>query len=330
MKANMCLHCAPLTAFLLGLGCGMDAGIVDPGIDDIGLEPALLSGRYSAWSAPVNLGGVVNSPFNDQGPNISKDELSLYITSTRPGGFGGNDIWVSRRAKKDAPWGPPVNLGPIINTSGVESTPTLSKDERRLYFASARAGGMGGIDLWVSERFDKQDDLGWQEPVNLGATVNSAAADLGPAFFVDPASGALIMYFYSTRPGGPGLRDIYRSRLDESGSFTSAVLVSELSTIHEDEQPSIRRDGLEILFASNRPGSFSSAVTDLWLSTRPSTSEPWSEPVNLGAVINTDSLEARPSLSYDGKSLYFFSDGHGGFGSTDLLVSTRQKLDNDS
>jgi hypothetical protein len=141
------------------------------------------------------------------------------------------------------------------------------------------------------------------------------------------------MYFYSTRLGGLGRRDIYRSTVNEDGSFTPAALVSELSTPAEDEQPSIRRDGLEILFASNRVGSLrpadpsSPTLTDIWVSTRPSTSEPWSEPLNLGPVINTASLEARPALSFDGKSLYFFSDGHGGSGSTDLFVSTRTKLD---
>lgn len=326
MKGTMCLNCLPLTALMLNLACGTDAGIVDP---ETRGRPAFLSGRYSAWSTPVNLGEVVNSAFNDQGPSISKDELSLYFASTRPGGFGGNDIWVTHRDNQEAPWGTPVNLGSAINTSGVESTPTLSKDERRLYFASARPGGIGGIDLWVSERFDKKDDLGWQEPVNLGTAVNSAAADLGPAFFVDPASGALIMYFYSTRPGGLGLRDIYSTALDENGLFTPAVLVSELSTPFEDEQPSTRRDGLELLFASNRPGSLSSTVTDIWVATRTNTSDPWSEPVNLGPVINTGSLEARPALSFGGESLYFFSDGHGGLGGTDLFVSTRVKLDDD-
>jgi WD40-like Beta Propeller Repeat len=89
------------------------------------------------------------------------------------------------------------------------------------------------------------------------------------------------------------------------------------------------RDGLEIFFASNRPGSVSAIVTDVWVSTRPSTSDPWSEPVNLGVVINAAGLEARPALSFDGRSLYFFSDRHGGFGSTDLFVSTRRKVGDD-
>ena len=277
----------------------------------------------SEWSPPSNLGPEINSTTNDQGPAISRDELSIYFASTRPGGFGGNDLWVSRRAHKTDSWSAPLNLGATINTSAVESTPYLSRDGRRLYFASARPNGMGGIDLWVSEREDRTDDLGWGEPVNLGPAINSAAADLGPAFFLDRETERVTMYFYSTRPGGPGLRDIYRSTVDEAGSFTPAVLVAELSTPFEDEQPSVRRDGLEVFFASNRPGSLGTVVTDIWVSRRARASDPWSEPENLGPGINTAGLEARPALSFDGRRLYFFSDGHGGSGATDLFVTVR-------
>jgi len=53
--------------------------------------------KYSDWSAPINLGPIVNSTAIDRGPAISKDGLSLYFASTRPGGEGGEDIYVSQR-----------------------------------------------------------------------------------------------------------------------------------------------------------------------------------------------------------------------------------------
>ncbi len=327
MKCSVSYAQGQFAILCVGLGCGVTHVKMSPVSQAAGIAVAGQSQFYSDWSAPVNLGGTVNSSVNDQGPTTSTDERSLYLVSNRPGGFGGNDLWVSHRATKDKSWGAPVNLGPMINTSGVESTPTLSKDERRLYFASSRPGGAGSLDLWVSERVDKEDDLSWQSPVNLGPMINSAAGDLGPTFFEDPQTGGLVMYFYSTRPGGPGLRDIYRSTVDDSGSFTPAILVPELSTPYGDEQPSIRQDGLEIFFASNRARTLSSTATDIWVSTRVGTSAVWPEPVNLGIAINTESVEGRPALSYDGKSLYFFSDGHGGFGSTDLFVSSRTYLD---
>jgi WD40-like Beta Propeller Repeat len=299
--------------------------------------------QFSDWSAPVNLGPVVNSAGTDQGAAISKDELELYFVR-EVGGFGLGDLWVSTREHKKDPWGPPLNLGPTINTSARESTPALSRDGLRLYFSSARDGGLGGMDIWVSERIDKRDPLGWGRgphglpipPVNLGSGVNSAAGDVGPALFEDREAGTVTLYFYSTRPRDPddltADRDIYASVLSADGSFGPAVLVPELSTDFEDEQPSIRRDGLEMFFVSNRPGSVVNPTTglpssDIWVSTRASTSDPWSPPVNLGPCINTAGLEGRPALSFDGRSLYFFSNGHGGSRMTDLFVSTRTKLD---
>ena len=67
--------------------------------------------KYSDWSAPINLGPIVNSTAIDRGPAISRDGLSLYFASTRlSGSFGGEDVYVSQRESPDSEWGPPVNL----------------------------------------------------------------------------------------------------------------------------------------------------------------------------------------------------------------------------
>ncbi|MGH7699602.1 MAG: hypothetical protein ACREMJ_03655, partial [Gemmatimonadales bacterium] len=76
--------------------------------------------------------------------------------------------------------------------------------------------------------------------------------------------------------------------------------------------------------ASDRLGTFGSL--DLWLATRASTSDPWSTPANLGPVVNTTVIDARPALSFDGTQLYFQSPRPGGHGSFDLYVTTRSKL----
>src|SRR5262245_44006080 len=65
--------------------------------------------KYSNWSEPVNLGPVINTGFNDQHAALSKNGLSLYFTSNRPGGYGADDLWVSRRASVEDPWGAPQN-----------------------------------------------------------------------------------------------------------------------------------------------------------------------------------------------------------------------------
>jgi WD40-like Beta Propeller Repeat len=288
--------------------------------------PSAEAQKYSDWSAPVNLGSTINSPFSDQGAAISRDGLSLYFTSDRPGGLGGPfDMYVSQRASVDDPWGAPMNLGPIVNTVFDEGNPAFSRDGHLLFFQSKRPGGLGGIDLWVSRREHPHDDFDWQPAVNLGPTVNSAADDNGPSYFENEEDGAPQLYFGSSRSGGLGAADIYLSEQLADGSFGPAVLVTELSSVSNENRPSIRHDGLEIFFQSNRIGSLGTAL-DLWVATRASTLDAWSGPVNLGITINTASIENNANLSSDGKTLWFSSDRPGGFGGLDFYMATRTKV----
>ncbi len=287
--------------------------------------PSAQAQKYSDWSPPVNLGSAINSTFSDQQPAISKDGLSLYFTSNRPGGVGSFDMYVSQRASVDDPWGSPVNLGPTVNTTFDEGNPAFSRDGHFLFFQSKRPGGLGGIDLWVSQREHTQDDFDWQPAVNLGPGVNSAADDNGPSYFENEEDGSPQLYFGSSRAGGLGAADIYVSEQMADGSFGPAVLVTELSSASNENDPSIRHDGLEIFFHSNRTGSIGTAL-DLWVATRESTLDPWSTPVNLGSPVNIASQEQNAYLSSDGKTLFFSSDRPGGFGGLDLYMTTRTKL----
>lgn len=293
--------------------------------------------RFSGWSTPVNLGPTVNSVDADFDAFVAKDGLSLYFTAgrNRQPNFGLRDIWVAHRESVEEPWGPPLNLGTTINTAAHESKPTLSLDGHRLYFASNRAEGLGGFDLYVSRRHDKRDDFGWETPVNLGSPLNSSASEeSGVTFFEDDATGALVVYFASSRPGGLGGLDIYSSTLLDDGTFGPVTLVQELSSSFTDQDPAVRRDGLELYLASNRPGT--QGAQDLWVATRATTADPWSTPVNLGPTINTPTRPSdleqandfRPTLSFDGTTLYFNSAFRDGNLSSmfDIWMSTRSKV----
>ena len=286
--------------------------------------------QFSEWSEPVNLGPTINSAFADFGSAISKNGLSLYFSSDRPGGFGGNDIWVSQRASVNDPWGPPENLGPEINTGAGEFLPNFSRDGHLMFFSSNRPGGFGDYDIWVSWRADTQDDFGWQAPVNLGAGVNSAAFDAAPHYFENRGRGVPELFFTSGRPGGLGDLDTYVSALASDGSFRPAVLVFELSSPQRDARPNLRHNGLEIFFYSNRPGSVPSVdglpSLDLWVSTRETTLDAWSTPVNLGDTVNSAFDDQHPAISSDGQTLFFNSTRPGGLGGSDLYMTTRTKL----
>jgi len=279
--------------------------------------------QYTEWSQPVNLGPTLNSPANDSGPAISKDGLSLYFFSTRPGGFGGSDLLVSQRATQDDPWGPPVNLGPTVNSSSNDQIPSFSRDGHWLFFNSDRPGGFGGTDIWGSWRVQTHDDFGWQTPVNLGPNINTAFADHGANYFENDKGGAPQLYFGSDRQGPTDNTDFYVSELQPDDSWGPATRIPELSSTASEGRPIPRHDGLEIFFYSSRPGG--TGGPDLWTATRDTLDAPWSTPVNLGPGVNTSFSDLHPYLAADAQTLFFGSSRPGGLGGIDLYMTTRSK-----
>jgi hypothetical protein len=282
----------------------------------------LSSFANSEWSAPVNLGAPINTAFNEQGPTLSNDGLSLYFGSDRPGGFGAVDIWVSRRACEDCSWEEPVNLGPVVNTSAPETGPGLSVDGHLLFFRSIRESGRGLGDIYVSRRANPKDDFGWAPPVGLGPDVNTAAEEAGAEYLQSAEDGPANLYFNRAPPGGTA--DLYTAPITREGETRGpAVLVSELShPTGTDQGPTVRTDGREIFFFSTRPGS--SGGLDLWTSTRRSVHHAWAAPVNPGAPLNSTGFEQQPSLSDQGRTLVFASNRSGSLGGTDIWISTRR------
>ena len=275
----------------------------------------------SEWFDPVNLGSIINTTFNEQGPTLSNDELSLYFGSDRPGGTGGFDIWVSQRACKNCDWETPVNLGPAVNTASDETGPGLSVDGHLLFFRSTRPGGAGLGDVFLSKRANPKDDFGWEAPVALGPDVNTAAAEAGAEFLQSAEDGPANLYF--NRAPARGTADLYTVAVTREGETRGpAVLISELSDpVATDQGPTLRSDGREIFFFSTRPGGIGGA--DLWTSTRRNVHDPWTPPVNVGAPVNSTAAEQQPSLSSGGLTLLFASSRPGGFGGTDIWMSTR-------
>ncbi len=124
------------------------------------------------WADPVNL-SAVNSSQVDVHPAIFDDKW-LFFASSREGGFGGMDIWMSEY--RDGSWSLPVNLGPQINTSGNEQTPFMDNDGRTLFFASDTHPGLGGYDLFKAVKLSG-DWTSWSIPENLGIPANSIRND---------------------------------------------------------------------------------------------------------------------------------------------------------
>jgi hypothetical protein len=292
-------------------------------VDRVQQSTAMSAAKYSDWSPPVSLGPVVNSTANEQNAQLSKDGLAIYFSSNRPGGFGAQDIYVTRRASLDRPWEPPVNLGPRINTPLNDFAPNVSIDGHLLFFASARPGGFGGADLYMSRRDDPNDDMGWGDPVNLGAEVNTADNEQAPNYHQNAEEGAGNLYF-NRGNAMANLADLYYVAASRHGVASGpAVYVSELNTVGFNEQAaSLRHDAKEVFFFSNRPGG--SGGSDIYTSTRRNANDSWSPPVNV-ASLNTAADDVTPNLSFDGLTMLLGSNRPGGSGGNDIYMTTRTR-----
>ena len=305
-----------LAPLALCVACGREA--------DRAMSP-VLADRFagSEWSEPVNLGPLVNSGFVDANASLSPNGHALYFISTRPGGFGNNDIWMSERQCLTCSWEAPVNLGAVINTDAMEASPTVSEDGQLLFFYSGKAGGFGGSDIYVSHRISTSaaGDV-WGPPENLGPDVNTAAAEQGSYYVKVSGEGNASLYFNRPTPGGS--TDIYKVFVSNDGvPLGPAVAVPELSDpTGFDQKVAVRTDGHELLLSAIRSDGF--GIFDIYRLTRQSISDPWSAPEHLGAPINGPDVDSQPSLSRDGRTLIFTSIRAGGHGQQDLWMSTRR------
>ncbi|HET8587448.1 MAG TPA: hypothetical protein VFM74_06185, partial [Candidatus Limnocylindria bacterium] len=281
----------------------------------LALVPATaMAMHFSAWGMAVPETGI-NSPQADGCPIESPDGLELYIASNRGGGGDPNDIWVAHRDSIGGPWSTPANLGAPVNSPAADFCPTPLRGNR-LLFVSTRAGADAcgtapAGDIYLARR---NPHHGWGTPLHLGCDAdgtgpNFPGAEFGPSL-VETAEGTFL-YFSSNGYGGD--QDIYASRMRSDGSFGPASVVQELSTAADDFMPNVRKDGLEIVFNSNRPGSTLNTAglpsQDVYTATRASTADAWSAPINLGPAVNTAGNETRSSLSGDGRRLHFGRDG---------------------
>ncbi|MCA9084352.1 MAG: serine/threonine-protein kinase, partial [Planctomycetaceae bacterium] len=146
------------------------------------------------WSEPQNLGGGVNSEFEDSEPELAADQLTLFFASNRPGGFGGDDLFFCRRPTKESAWEPPQLLPAPVNSELADHGPALSPDQCLLIFSSDRPGGYGQKDLWIVRRATTDDP--WSPPLNLGPEINSQYRECHPAV----SAGGRILVFASDRP----------------------------------------------------------------------------------------------------------------------------------
>lgn len=165
------------------------------------LEIFVAKKKDKEWKEPTKL-FTTDETFSSCHPTLSDNGQRLYFSSSRPGGFGGMDIYVVERTGNT--WGIPTNLGPTVNTAGNELFPFISIKEK-LFFASDGHIGLGGLDIFVVEKSKETDEMSWIERKNIGKPFNSKKDDFG--FYIDSKEES--GYLSSNRKGGLGADDIY-------------------------------------------------------------------------------------------------------------------------
>jgi outer membrane protein OmpA-like peptidoglycan-associated protein len=156
------------------------------------------------WGPIKKLSANVNHPvYWDSQPTIASDGVTLYFASDRPGGYGGIDIYYTRKDPVTGEWSAPQNLGPKINTAGDEKTPFIHSDSETLYFSSTGHPGFGAYDIFYVRKNEKRE---WQDPENIGSPINGQTDDTGFFVSTDSKTG----YFFSFNEGKVAGRGIGR------------------------------------------------------------------------------------------------------------------------
>ncbi|MFH1321481.1 MAG: hypothetical protein ABII90_12630 [Bacteroidota bacterium] len=151
----------------------------------------------------VKMGEQINSDYFEASASLSADTNTLFFSSFRSGGYGGLDLYMTRKLP-NGEWALPQNLGQKINTQYNEDFPTLSADGNNLYFCSDGHVGMGGYDLFTST-WDTEINT-WTYPKNMRYPINTPEDDMTISFTEDNKHA----YVSAFRKDGVGDLDIYK------------------------------------------------------------------------------------------------------------------------
>jgi OOP family OmpA-OmpF porin len=243
---------------------------------------------------PTKMKAPMNILFAQSHPITTADGNSFIFTA-RAGNRGMDSEEIMLCKWNGTNWSKPLSISSAINTEKNEGTCTISQDGKTMVFVGcSRTDGLGSCDLYITY-FENGD---WSVPQNMGSNINSNSWDSHPSLSSDGRE----LYFTSTRIGGKGKEDIYKSSLDENGIWSKAVnLGAPINTVGGEHSPFIHADNQTLFFASNEHmgmGGF-----DLFMTSKQDTS--WAKPTNLGYPINTPQNDETIFIRLDGKKGYF-------------------------
>jgi len=209
----------------------------------------------------------------------------------------------------------PVRLPATINTENTEYHPGLNADGSLMIFVKVGKGAQRNEDLYSAEQITK-------DSFSTAVPITELNSDAQEGAFTLSQDGNILIFTACGHRGSVGGCDLYISFRKANKWTPARNMGSTINSRFFDSSPSISSDNRTIYFSSKRPGGIGGA--DLWMATL-NKSNTWDTPINLGPTINTKGNDEAPFIHPDGKTLYFISDGHPGFGSYDIFVAKKDK-----
>jgi hypothetical protein len=277
-------------------GPNTNLGQVDASDPDAALAPdaAVADAAPLGPFRPPELIAELAAPgVNDDDPTLTGDLLELYFKSDRAGSLD-YDIWRSVRPTPEDAWGPAERVEELCSAA-YDASPEVSFDGLVLYFSSSRAGGVGGVDLYVSTRASRSE--AWGAP-SLVAELSSTGDEWAPAASADHTS---IVITRSTEGRSLDLFGAWRASADQPWS-APVPLDSFASEVYEADAH-LDAPGTSMLFAAELPGGDG---RDIYRAERGSPVDPFGAPERLDEVSSPE-IDEDPWLSPDGRVLVFSS-----------------------
>lgn len=289
---------------------------------------------YGAYLNVINIDSLFYKPaffglgkalFNSGEYADSKRYLSSYLRLNGGGAMNADeanslilDCLFALEAIKTPVMFNPLNMGESINTRDDEYWPAITADDKILLFTRQTASGdNNGIGTRLQEDFYMSvwKDNNWSVARNVGEPLNTMHNEGAQTL---EAGGQYMFFTACNRIDGHGGCDIYYSAVTSRGWSRGINIDAPVNTPYWESQPSLSADGLTLYFVSNRPGGIGGM--DIWFSKLKEDTW-WSEPINMGDKINTPGNEMSPFIHFDGKTLYFSSDGRPCMGGLDIFMS---------
>ena len=288
----VCAACCAACKVQLGPDPGTPDGNVDPDARDS--DAAIDAVPLGAWGPPLAVPGASSAASEDDG-SLSSTGNELVFSIVDPAANNTKDLWYMSRPSPAGPWSMPSKL-PINSATASDETPRFSPDDLTLYFASARLGGPGGLDIYRATR------------TAIGGAWNTPQ-------LVPGVSTAGVDKWFMPCAGGTSYLTILGQDIGEGTVGSAPTVVAALSSAGSETGTFLSNDCLTTYFASTRSGT-----NQLYVSTRTAVGAPWSAPAPVTDFLQIGGAQEDPWLSADLRTFALVSDIGG---TKDLYISTR-------